>query len=78
VSGKNPDWIEAPYEMHVFMQKTFICDCCKRPFNSISEEGQAELEMKDNFGDIPNSERALVCDECYERAMEIYRKRKPE
>lgn len=38
---------------------------CKETFEEGRSEEEAIAEMKENFGDIPKDERAVICDDCY-------------
>lgn len=46
----------------------FRCDNCGGIFDKGDEE-EALAEMKGNFGDLPADERAVICDDCYEKFM---------
>jgi len=52
--------------------KEFTCAKCGESFESDWPEAEAEKEMKKNFGDVPEEERAIVCDDCYNEFMEWY------
>jgi hypothetical protein len=50
------------------MSETYICarcgEECEKGEKGWSEE-KAIQEMKENFGDIPEEERVIVCDDCF-------------
>lgn len=45
----------------------FRCDLCKGVFKKDWTDEEAKAEMLDKFGDVPEKERAVVCDDCFER-----------
>jgi hypothetical protein len=49
---------------------TFVCAICGEPFepqddNEWNEE-KAQTEARENYGDIPEDQMAVACDDCYE------------
>lgn len=46
--------------------KTYACAMCKETFEEGRNEEEAIAEMKENFGDIPEGKRAIICDDCYQ------------
>lgn len=49
------------------MAGTFTCDMCGETFPQADDwtEEDRVAEMKTNFGDLPEEDRASVCDDCY-------------
>ena len=50
----------------------YKCDMCKGVFKKGWSDEEQTKEMKDNFGDLPEKERATVCDDCYKNIMSYY------
>ena len=48
------------------MSDKFTCDSCGRTFPKQWSDEEAFADMMVRSGYIPESERAIVCDECYE------------
>ena len=50
------------------MSDTWICDCCGGTFpkDPAWTEEEKLAEMQANIGDLPEDDRASVCDDCYE------------
>lgn len=46
----------------------FICEHCGKE-EELSDHGESLQEMRENFGNIAPSERAVVCDACYTEFM---------
>lgn len=51
------------------MMNKFICECCKKSFDSLWTEKECLIEKKEIFGDMPLSNMAKVCDDCYQAIM---------
>ena len=47
----------------------YRCANCGGVFEKTWSDEDAIAEMKDNFGDLPESERAVVCDDCFHAIM---------
>lgn len=51
------------------VQDHYTCAACEKTYCRISNEDWNEekilTEMKHNFGDIPEDQRTIVCDDCY-------------
>lgn len=47
---------------------TFVCDECGRTFPK-GDDAEALAEMKETFGDVPEKDRAVVCDDCYKEIL---------
>ena len=52
------------------MGRTYICSNCKMEFESGWSEEEAINEMQKNFGNIPEKNRVVVCDDCHRELME--------
>ena len=48
------------------MADTFTCDSCGRTLVKQRSDEEAFADMMLRSGYIPENERAIVCDECYE------------
>lgn len=51
------------------MTETFECEHCHRTFTKVWTDEQALDDATKVFGEIEESERAIVCEDCYERIM---------
>jgi hypothetical protein len=51
------------------MSKTYTCDDCGGTFEKGWTEEEARAEQQQNFGDMPDSAMAQVCDDCYRKIM---------
>lgn len=47
------------------MDREFTCERCGLTFKSGWTQEEAEAEMRENFGEIAESDRVVVCDPCY-------------
>lgn len=47
------------------MSTEYTCEICKGTFIEGWSEEEAQAEMLQNFGPIPDHDRAVICDECY-------------
>lgn len=45
--------------------ETFKCMGCGKKFLAAREEADALAEMHKIYGDLPEGERAIVCDDCF-------------
>ena len=50
-------------------KETYQCFHCKKTFARQHTAAELEEEIKENFGTLRKSERIMVCDDCYKRAM---------
>jgi DNA-directed RNA polymerase subunit RPC12/RpoP len=50
---------------------TYTCDECGGTFKRDWSDEEALEESRILFGDIPEEERAIVCDMCYKRIMDV-------
>jgi rubredoxin len=58
------------------ISETFICEMCRGVFPK--EPGDEEIaiaEAEARFGAIPESERAIVCDNCYQQVEQFITER---
>jgi len=46
---------------------TYICAYCGKTYGYAQTEEEAQVELKENFGDFPISECSVVCDDCYKK-----------
>jgi len=52
----------------------FVCDHCKGSFIRSRSDEEMQSEERSVFGkNVPESDRAIVCDDCYQRFMAWYR-----
>ena len=51
------------------MAETYTCAACRETFDKDWTDEEAEAEFKRDFPGIKDTERDLVCDECYNRIM---------
>lgn len=51
----------------------FRCDRCGRTFPKDPED-VVLAEMRENFGDLPPADRAVLCDACYKKFMAWFEK----
>lgn len=47
----------------------YRCDACGETFTKGRSEEQQLADMKTNFGDLPEEDRAVVCDDCFREIM---------
>lgn len=59
------------------MSKTFTCDSCGGVFPFV-EDWDAEAEARELWGDLPESERSIICDDCFNGFMPWMRENHPE
>lgn len=52
------------------VQDTYVCESCGETFESERSLGEAEAEMRQQWGDLPHHERSILCDDCYEQFMD--------
>ena len=45
----------------------FVCALCGGTFNKGRPDEEAIAEMEEIFGPVPESERAIICDDCYQK-----------
>lgn len=48
------------------MGKVFTCAMCDKEFEGAWTDEEALTEMKENFGDVPEEDQAVICDDCYQ------------
>lgn len=48
----------------------FICEQCGGVFDKEVTDEEAMKESKEIFGDIPQNQLAIVCDDCFKKVME--------
>lgn len=56
---------------------TYTCERCHKTYEKYRVDWSEEhilAEMKKNWGDLPEEDRAVVCDLCYKECMEWYKK----
>lgn len=58
------------------MGGTFVCEECGGEFAKGWTDGEAAVELAENFGDVALEDCAEVCDDCY--AEIVWRKREAE
>ena len=51
------------------MSNEYTCDDCSETFEKTRTDEEALKELEDNFGVIPKDQRAIVCDDCYNKIM---------
>lgn len=49
----------------------YRCDHCGGVYEKIWSDEEAMAESKENFGDIPADDLAIICDDCYNKFMGI-------
>lgn len=49
------------------MDNTYICAMCGEEFEKGWTDEEAEAEAKEFYGKIPESEKAIVCDDCFNK-----------
>ena len=50
--------------------EVFTCELCEESFPKTGwSDEEAVVEMKEEFGDIPEKDRSVLCDDCYEKVM---------
>lgn len=47
----------------------FKCDECGGVFEKGWSDEEAYAEQENNFGDMPNEQMAIVCDDCFKEIM---------
>jgi len=50
------------------MESVFICECCGRTA-PLADDDASKREAKDHYGELPNEDFAVICDECYNKFM---------
>jgi hypothetical protein len=53
---------------------SFRCAICGGVFIKGRTDEEALTEMRGNFGDLPETERGVICDDCYPEFMVWFRK----
>jgi hypothetical protein len=48
----------------------YQCDACNGIFEKGWTDEEADQECRKNFGEIPENEKAVICDDCYKEFME--------
>ena len=43
----------------------YTCGLCRSTFKKALDDDDVEKEAKEMWGDLPESERAIVCDDCW-------------
>ena len=57
------------------MPDTYTCKNCKGTFQNGWTEEEAREEQKENgWGDKPDSEMVILCEDCYNKVMEFHKK----
>lgn len=51
------------------MNSTFTCADCGGVFDMAWSDEEARAESKEQWGDIPSDDLAVVCDDCYQALM---------
>lgn len=49
------------------MNKTYICAICEEQFETVWSEEDAQAEKIAFWGDIPDDECDVVCDDCFQK-----------
>jgi hypothetical protein len=49
------------------MSELYECAMCHRVFEKTRPEMEAIAEMESYFGPVPESEREIICDDCYQK-----------
>ena len=49
----------------------FTCENCKQSFFATWSEEEQETESKQLWGEIPTEERATVCDDCFQKLINM-------
>lgn len=49
------------------MPETYTCAICGRIFEKTWSDDEAIAEMQFFFGQVTESERAIICDDCYQK-----------
>lgn len=45
----------------------YTCAVCKNTYEKGWSDEESEKEMKENWGNIPKEDRAIICDDCYKK-----------
>ncbi len=45
----------------------YQCSCCNNIYDKGWSDEESEAEMKDLWGNLPKKERAVVCDDCFQK-----------
>lgn len=51
-------------------KETYECEYCHGVFEFEWTEEEALAEMQETFGELPEEDQAIVCDDCYNKIME--------
>jgi len=65
-SNNNAEYVHSP----ALKSNKYQCEECQGIFEYGVSHDTALAEMKENFGDIPEHHRAIVCDDCYNEIMQ--------
>ena len=52
--------------------RKYKCGLCNKEFKAAWTEEEAKAEMIANFGDVPEEDQAVVCDDCYNKMIGEY------
>lgn len=52
----------------------FLCTSCGGAFENTWSDEEAEKASKEQFGDIPEDEKVVVCEDCYYKLLEQAKK----
>lgn len=54
------------------MSNEFTCSMCKATFEKAWTDEEAHNEMLENFGELKESQKTVICDDCYNEFMEWF------
>jgi hypothetical protein len=49
------------------MIRAFTCEHCGKEFLSVRSDEEAHAEMLQLFGDLPEDDQAILCEECFQQ-----------
>lgn len=49
--------------------KTYICDACRKEFDSDWSDEEAMKEANELWGDLLGKDPAIICDDCFQKGI---------